>query len=71
MRSLPTLELLSVHLAFKSLYFILQSYNDLSIEDIFIIVDAQIVLNWMLTDLNKIKTKNQYLKNRIKDVLKI
>ena len=67
-RSLPTLELLSVFLAFKSLYFILKAYKLIAINNIFIFVDAQVVLSWLLTDLNKLKTKNFFARNRIKDI---
>ena len=66
-RSLPTLELLSVSLAFKSLYFILKAYKLVTINNIFIFVDVQVVLSWLLTDLYKIKTKIIFANNRIKD----
>ena len=39
-QSLPTLELLNVFLAFKSLYFILRAYKLVTMNNIFIFVDA-------------------------------
>ena len=32
------------------------------------VVDAQVVLSWLMTDPCKIKTKNQFAKNRLKDI---
>ena len=66
-RSLPTLELLGVYIALKNISVIMNTYKGL-IENIFINVDAQIVLSWLLTDVTKLKTKNIYAKNRIKDI---
>ena len=31
-------------------------------------VDAQVALSWLMTDPCKIKTKNQFVKNRLKDI---
>ena len=67
-KSLPTLELLSVHTAIKCLNVILKAYNNIKINNIYILVDAQIVLSWLLTDINKIKNKNIFTQNRIKEI---
>ena len=65
-KSLPTLELLSVFLAFKGLYSILKTFKKVKVKNIFIGVDAQVVLSWLLSDV--VKTKNQFARNRIRDV---
>ena len=62
--SLPTLELLSVHLASKCLISILDSF--VNIEEIVIAMDAQIVLSWILTE--NVKAKNILAKNKVKDI---
>ena len=67
-KSLPTLELLSVFLAMKCLPTIINSLNDSNVTDITIGVDAQIVLSWILT--GKVKTKNIFASNRVKDINK-
>ena len=65
-KSLPTLELLGVFLAFKCLPTILKAVNDVITGDVTICVDAQVVLSWLLTE--KVKAKNVFAKNRIKDI---
>ena len=65
-QSLFTLELLAVFLAIKYLLFLLKAYSRIRIGNIVISVDAQVVLSWILSD--KIKTKNQFVKNRLKDI---
>ena len=62
-KSVPQIELLSVFLAFKCLSLILDSHS--SCQEIHIWVDAQIVLEWILTGS---KTKIQFTKNRIIDI---
>ena len=47
-KSLPTLELLAVFIAFKALDFVIRGYSDAIITDIYIFVDAQVVLSWLL-----------------------
>ena len=64
-KSLPTLELLGVFLAFKCLDSLLESIRA-NIKQIYICVDAQIVLSWILS--GKVKTKNIFANNRIKDI---
>jgi len=64
-RTVPTLELLSVHLALKCLPSLLSPLRG-KIKDIIISVDAQVVLTWLLT--GKVKTKNVFARNRIKDI---
>ena len=65
-KSLPTLELLSVYLAVLSLPSLLESYAKVKFNNIIIAVDAQIVLSWLLS--NVVKSKNQFAKNRLKDI---
>ena len=70
-KSLPTLELLGAHLAMKSLFVILNTYCKLNFKDIVLSVDSQVVLNWLLSDVNSIKTKNIFAKNRVKEICKM
>ena len=63
--SIPTLELLGVILAFKCLPSILDSYKGMQIQFLNICVDAQVVLNWLLTKETKVKSK--FLRNRVLD----
>ena len=65
-KSLPTLELLSIFLAIKCLPTLLNAYSQRMIHNITISVDAQVVLAWLLSE--EIKTKNQFAKNRLKDI---
>ena len=65
-KSLPTLELLAVFLAIKCLLPLLKAYSRIRIGDIVISVDSQVVLSWLLSE--NIKTKNQFVKNRLEDV---
>ena len=65
-KSLPTLELLSVFLAVKCLPTLLDAYSQGMIHNVTISVDAQVVLAWLLSE--EIKTKNQFAKNRLKDI---
>ena len=68
-KSLPTHELMAVFLAIKCLLPLLKAYPRIRIGDIVISVDTQIVLSWLLSD--NIKTKNQFVKNRLKDIRKM
>ena len=63
---LPTLEMLAVFVAFKALHFVVRGYSDAVITDIYIFVDAQVVLSWLLKD--NIKMKNILAGNRVKDI---
>ena len=63
--SIPTLELMGVILAFKCLSSILESYQNMQIQFLNICVDAQVVLNWLLTRETKVKSK--FLRNRVLD----
>ena len=65
-KSLPTLELLSVYLAIKGLYSLLKAYSKFKILNIFIAVDAQVVISWLLS--TNIKASNMFARNRIKDI---
>ena len=65
-KSLSTLKLLAVFIAFKALHFVVSGYSDAIITDIYIFVDAQIVLFWLLKD--NIKIKNIVAGNRVNDI---
>ena len=65
-KSLPILELLSVYLAVKGLYTLLKAYSKFKILNIYLAVDAQVVISWLLSD--NVKTSNMFARNRIKDV---
>ena len=67
-KTLPTLELMSVFLAFKCLESILTSVAA-NIGKVFVCVDAQIVLSWILS--KKIKSKNVFASNRVNDISNI
>ena len=65
-RSLPTLELLSVFSGVKCLHLILDSYPNVTFKRLVIAVDAQVALSWLMSQ--QIITKNQFAKNRLKDI---
>ena len=65
-KSLPTLDLLAVFLAIKCLLPPLKAYFRIRNGGIVISADAQVVLSWILSE--NIKTKNQFVKNRLKDI---
>ena len=65
-KSLPTLELLAVFIAFKALHFVVRGYSDPVKTDIYIFVDAQKVLSWLLKD--NIRIKNIFVGNRVKNI---
>ena len=68
-KTLPTLELLAVYLAFKCLPIIIQSLSGVNIEGITICVDAQIILSWILSQ--KVNSKNVFASNRVKEIVQI
>ena len=65
-KSLPTLELLAVYLAMRSLSALLTALNSLKIDKIIIATDSQVALTWILD--GKVKTGNIFAQNRIKDI---
>lgn len=65
-KTLPTLELLSVYLAFKCLPILLKSFMNANIKDLFICIDAQVVISWIMT--KNVKSKNTFALNRVKDI---
>ena len=67
-RSLPQLELLGAVLGSQGLLTILETFKHVEINNVFIHLDAQIVLSWLLSPA---LPKNQYTCNRIKDVKKL
>ena len=54
-RSLPTLELLAVFIAFKALHFVVRGFFVAGITDSYIFLDAQVMLSRLLKDNIKIK----------------
>ena len=65
-KSLPTRELLTVFIAFKALHFVVRGYSDSVITDIYIFVDVQVVLSWLLKYNRKIA--NIFARNRVKEI---
>lgn len=66
-RSLPTMELMGVFLAYKCLPSLLGAHPEIKFKNVTFAVDAQIVLSWLLTDLPK--STNEFANNRVKDIL--
>ena len=66
-RSLPQLELLGAVVGSQCLLTLLEVFKHVNIKSVYIHLDAQIVLSWLLSPT---KTKNLYTSNRIKDVKK-
>ena len=64
--SIPTLELMGVILAYKCLPSILEAYNNIQFHFVNICVDAQVVLNWLITKDPKVKSK--FVRNRVLEV---
>ena len=65
-RTLPTLELLAVYLALKCLKNISSSFCHLDIKNLFLAVDAQVVLAWLLS--SRVNSRNVFVSNRLKDI---
>ena len=65
-KTMPTLELLAVVLALKCLPSILEAVDVNLVDDVFVGIDAQVVLSWILS--GKVNNKNKFAQNRIKDV---
>ena len=65
-KTLPTLELLGVHHALKSLPIVLDSFANVKFTDVAIAVDSLVVLQWLLAD--SISTKSVFIRNRVKDI---
>ena len=63
---LPTLELLGIHHALKSLLIVLDFFANVKFMEFTIAVDSQVVLQWLLAD--SISTKSVVTCNRVKDV---
>ena len=57
-KTLPTLELLGVHHALKSLPIVLDSFANIKFTDVTIAVDSQVALQWLLAD--SISTKSVF-----------
>ena len=66
-RTLPQLELLGAQLGLETLESLLETFRHVSIGNVYLALDAQVVLSWILSP---IKIKNVYTSNRIKDVKK-
>ena len=65
-KSLPTLKLLSVYLALKCLKNVCEVFCRLDIKNLYVAVDTQIVLAWLLS--TKVNRKNIFVANRLKDI---
>ena len=68
-KTLPTLELLSVFLALQGLINILKNFKNVKFNNVYVAVDAQIVLSWILSEITK--CKRPFVANRIKDIKKM
>ena len=66
-RTLPQLELLGAQLGLETLESLLETFKHVSIGSVYLALDAQVVLSWILSP---IKIKNVCTSNRIKDVKK-
>ena len=67
-KSLPTLELMAVVLALKHLKQLISSLT-VHINEVYLCIDAQIVITWIMSGL--VKTKNIFARNRVKDTNKL
>ena len=65
-KTLPTLELLGVHHALKSLPIALDSVANAKFMDVTIAMDSQVILQWLLAD--SISTKSVFTHNRLNDI---
>ena len=65
-KTLSSLDLLGVHHALKSLPNVLDSFANVKFMDVTIVVDSQVVLQWLLAD--SISTKSVFTRNRVKDI---
>ena len=65
-KTLPTLELLGVFQVVKFIFKLVNIYRKFRIKSIYLAVDAQVVLSWLLTE--RVKIKNIFAANRIKDI---
>ena len=65
-KTLPTLELLAVFLAIKCLSNILKTYQKMTFRNLYLAVDAQIVLSWLLS--KQTNNKSIFVKHRLKDI---
>ena len=65
-KTLPTLELMGAHLAYKGVIEILNTFKKVKINNVYVAVDAQIVISWILSQ--NMKTKNIYARNRVLDI---
>ena len=66
-KTLPTLELLGVHHALKSLPTVLDSFSSVKFSVVTVAVDSQVVLQWLLAE--SISTKSVFTRNRLKDIV--
>ena len=66
-RTLPQLELLGAKLGLETLESLLEIFKHVNIGRVYLALDAQVVLSWILSPL---KIKNIYTSNRNKDVKK-
>ena len=65
-KTLPTLELMGAHLAYKGVKELLNTFKKVKIKNVYVAVDAQIVISWILSQ--NMKSKNIYARNRVLDI---
>ena len=66
-QTLPTLELLATYLALKCLKPVLKIFHNVIVNNVYVAVDAQVVLSWIVTKKLALK-KNVFVKKRIQDI---
>ena len=54
-KTLPMMELISVHSAFRALTTLLKSYSNINTENFYVFVNTQVMLSWLLTEKNQSK----------------
>jgi len=65
-KTLPTLELLAVFLAFKCLQSLLEGAASTSISKVYVAIDSQVAISWVVSKV--VKSKNIFARNRVKDI---
>ena len=68
-RSIPQLELLAVTLGVKISKFLLETFKDVNIKDVYLWSDSQVCLNWLQQGKNS-NNKNVFVKNRLHEIEK-
>lgn len=66
-KTFPTLKLLFVYLALKCLPLLLKNYKKIYSKNIYVAVDTQVVLSWILSQ--SITSKNNFTKNCFTEII--